>query len=196
MTRYAGRAFSAALIALIATLAPAEEPKMTPEQMAEMEAYMKAGTPGEPHQAMAATVGTYDLKIKGWHEPGAPVTEDVGTAKRSMILGGRVLVEEFNGSMMGQPFTGHGMRGYDNVTGKYWSTWMDSMSTGVMLSKGSCDAKGACTFTGSYDDPVRKTLVTLRMTTRQDGPKEIFEMYSPDKSGKEFKMMEITYTKR
>ena len=196
MTRYAGRAFSAALIALIATLAPAEEPKMTPEQMAEMEAYMKAGTPGEPHKAMAATVGTYDLKIKGWHEPGAPVTEDVGTAKRSVILGGRVLVEEFNGSMMGQPFTGHGMRGYDNVTGSYWSTWMDSMSTGVMLSKGSCDAKGACTFTGSYDDPVKKTVVTLRMTTRQDGPKEIFEMYSPDKSGKEFKMMEITYTKR
>ncbi len=196
MTRYAGRAFSAALIALIATLAPAEEPKMTPEQMAEMQAYMKAGTPGEPHKAMGATAGTYDLKIKGWHEPGAPVTEDVGTAKRSVILGGRVLVEEFNGSMMGQPFTGHGMRGYDNVTGKYWSTWMDSMSTGVMLSKGSCDAKGSCTFTGSYDDPVRKTLVTLRMTTRQDGPKEVFEMYGPDKSGKEFKMMEITYTKR
>ena len=50
--------------------------------------------------------------------------------------------------MMGTPFTGHGMTGYDNVTGKYWSTWTDSMSTGIMVSEGSCDAEGVCTFIG------------------------------------------------
>ena len=33
----------------------AQAPEMTPEQKAEMEAFQKAGTPGAPHKAMAAT---------------------------------------------------------------------------------------------------------------------------------------------
>lgn len=195
MIRNAGRVLSIAMIAILAAQATAQE--MTPEQMAEMEAYMKAGTPGVQHQALAATAGTWDTKIKSWLEPGGPAIEDVGTAKRSMMLGGRVLVEEFSGSVMGQPFTGYGMRGYDNVSGEHWSTWNDSISTGIMLSKGTCDEKMTCTFTGSYNDPVRKTEVTVRAVTRIESPtKEIFEMYGPTPDGKEMKMMEIIYTKR
>lgn len=174
-----------------------EHPEMTPEQQAEMEAYMKAGTPGAPHQALASTAGSYDLQIKSWHEPGGPAMEDTGTATRTMTLDGRVLEEEVSSSMMGMPFSGHGMRGYDNVTGKYWSTWMDSMSTGLMVSEGTCDAQNACTFTGSWNDPVKKGVVTARMTTRWTNPTtEVFEMYAPGKDGQEMKMMEITYTKK
>lgn len=97
--------------------------------------------------------------------------------------------------MMGTPFTGYGMSGYDNVSGKYWATWNDSMSTGVMVSTGSCDAQKVCTFTGSWNDPIKKGPVTARMTSRQTSPTtEVFEMYGPGKDGKEMKMMEITYT--
>jgi hypothetical protein len=174
-----------------------EPPKMTPEQQAEMEAFMKAGTPGAPHQMMAATAGTYDLKIKSWHDPKAPASEDTGTATRKMMLDGRVLVEDVNSSTMGMPFTGHGMRGFDNVTGKYWGTWMDSMSTGLMVSQGSCDTKNTCTFTGSWNDPIKKTPVKSRMTTHWTSPTtEVFEMFAPGPDGKEMKMMEITYTKK
>ena len=193
---------SAAAIALLVTSASAQtgnqQPQMSPEQKAEMEAYMKAGTPGAAHQALAAAAGSYDLKVKSWHQPGAPAMEDTGTATRTMTLGGRVLVEEFNSSMMDSPFTGHGMMGYDNVTGKYWSTWNDSMSTGLMLSEGTCDAQmKTCTFTGHWNDPVKKTPVKARMTTRWPSPTtEVFEMYAPGMDGKEMKMMEITYTKK
>lgn len=187
---------AAALVAL-STIAQAQPPEMTPEQKAEMEAYMKAGTPGAPHKAMAGTVGTYEAKVKSWHEPGKPPMEETGTATRAMTLDGRVLVEDFKGSMMGMPFTGHGMRGYDNVTGKYWSTWTDSMSTGLMVSEGTCDAKNACSFTGTWNDAVKKAPVTSRMTTRWTSPTtEVFEMYGPGRDGKEMKMMEITYTKK
>ncbi len=177
--------------------APGKPPEMTAEQKAEMEAYMKAGTPGAPHKAMAATAGTYEAKVKSWHEPGGPATEETGTATRSMALDGRVLVEEFNGSMMGMPFSGKGMRGYDNVTGKHWATWMDSMSTGLMVSEGTCDDKSGCKFTGSWNDPVKKGPVTARMTSKWTSPTvEVFEMYGPGRDGKETKMMEITYTKK
>jgi hypothetical protein len=190
-------------VALAVLVAPAfaqgskEPPKMTPEQQAEMEAYVKAGTPGAPHQALAAQVGTYDLKVKNWHEPGGPAVEETGTATRKMELEGRVLTEDFTGSMMGQPFTGHGMTGYDNVSGKYWSTWNDSMSTGIMVSQGSCDAQKVCNFSGTWNDPIKKGPVKARFTSRWTSPTvEIFEMYGPGKDGKEMKMMEITYTKK
>jgi hypothetical protein len=185
-----------ALLALPA-LGRAQQPEMTAEQKAEMEAYMKAGTPGAPHKALAATAGTYDVKAKSWPAAGAPAMEETATATRSMALDGRVLVEEYKGSMMGTPFTGHAMRGYDNVSGKYWATWMDTMSTGMMLSQGTCDAKNACSFTGTWNDPIKKGPVTARMTSRWTSPTtEVFEMHGPGKDGKEFKMMELTYTRK
>jgi len=194
-----GGVLAAAMLLATSALAQVgnEQPQMTPEQKAEMEAYMKAGTPGAPHQMLAATSGKYDLKIKSWHEPGGPAMEDTGTATRTMMLDGRVLVEEVKSSMMGMPFTGHAMTGYDNVSAKYWSTWTDSMSTGVMVSEGTCDAQKVCSFTGSWNDPIKKGPVTARMTSRWTNPTtEIFEMYGPGKDGKEMKMMQITYTKR
>jgi hypothetical protein len=165
--------------------------------MAEMEAYMKAGTPGPPHQALAAGAGSYELTIKSWHEPGGPPTEESGTAIRTMELDGRVLVEKLTSSVMGMSFTGHGMTGYDNVSGKYWSTWTDSMSTGLMVSEGTCDAEEVCTYTGSWNDPITKGPVTVRLTSRWTSPTtQIFEMYGPGKNGEEMKMMEMTYTKK
>ncbi len=189
-----------ALALLLAGPVAAQEaagPKMTPEMQAMMEAFQKAGTPGAQHQQLASTAGTYDLSVKAWHAPGTEPTTDTGTATRKMILGNRVMVEEVNSQMMGQPYSGQGLHGFDNVTGKYWSTWSDSMSTGLMVSEGTCDAKLACTYTGTYHDPVTKQPQTSRMTTRwTDKSTEVFEMYGPGSDGKEAKMMEITYKKR
>jgi Protein of unknown function (DUF1579) len=199
MTSKLARVFRIVGVAtLVAAPAVAQEPpKMTPEQMAEMEAYQKAGAPGAAHKALAATAGTYDMKIKSWFDPGVPAEESTGTATRKMIFDGRVLVEDVSSTMMGMPFTGQGTRGYDNVSGKHWSTWIDSMSTGMMMSEGTCDAQGACKFSGTYNDPIKRGPVTSRMTTRWTSPKtEVFEMYAPGKDGKEMKMMEITYTKK
>ena len=78
-------------VALLLIVAPAlaqgeqGQPEMTPEQQAMMEAYMKAATPGEPHKMLASQAGTYDVKVKSWHEPGAPATEETGTATRMAV---------------------------------------------------------------------------------------------------------------
>jgi hypothetical protein len=196
MIRNQALAFIALAIALPA-IAQQDAPPMTPEQQAQMEAYVKAGTPGEQHAALAKMAGNYDLKIRSWHTPGGEPTSDTGTATRKMILGNRVMVEEVTAQMMGEAFGGHGLHGYENATGKYWSTWNDSMSTGVMVSEGSCDAKMTCTYTGSWVDPMTKKTATSRMTTRwTDERTELFEMHGPGPDGKEMKMMEITYTRK
>jgi hypothetical protein len=190
---------AAAVLLVMPATAQDKKPdvQMTPEQMAEMELYMKAGAPGAVHKELAQAAGSYDLKVKSWHAPGAPPMEESGSATRKVILDGRVMVEELSSSMMGMPFKGQGMHGYDNVTGKHWSTWVDSMSTGLMVSEGTCDAQGACTFTGTYNDAVTKGPKTLRMTSRWSNPTtQVFEMYGPGPDGKEMKMMEITYNKK
>ena len=197
MVRTLALAFVIVVGSVVGVTVGQEPPQLTPEQQAEMAAYEKAGTPGAPHQTLAETAGSYDVEVKSWFEPNGPAMESRGTATRTMILDGRVLVEEFHGSMMGQPFTGHGMSGYDNVSGKYWATWTDSMSTGMMVSEGSCDASKSCKYTGSWNDPIQKGPVTARMVSRWTSPTtQIFEMHGPGKDGKEMKMMEITYKKK
>lgn len=186
-----------ALAAALPVLAQDAPPQMSPEEAAMMQAYIEAGTPGAPHEALAEMAGTYDLSIRSWSAPGAAPDVATGTATRAMILEGRVMAEDMQSQMHGQPFTGHGMHGYDNVSGRHWSTWNDSMMTGLMVSEGTCDAQGACTFTGSWNDPVTKGRITARMTTKWTSPTvEVFEMYAPGPDGKEMKMMEITYTRR
>ena len=82
-----------------------EQPKLTPEQQAEMKAYQDAGTPGEPHKKLAAMAGSYSVKTKSWFEPGGKPIEESGTATRSVAIDGRVLVEQFQGTMMGSPLS-------------------------------------------------------------------------------------------
>jgi hypothetical protein len=63
--------------------------------------------------------------------------------------------------MMGVPFVGHGMSGFGNVTGRFWSRRLDYFSTGLGVSEGTCDTMG------------------------------VSEMFGLDKKGAEMKMMEI-----
>ena len=146
---------------------------------------------------MAKEVGTYDVAMKSWQDAAAPPMESTGVATRTLMFGGRIMIEDFESDFMGMPFTGRGMTGYDNVSGKYWSTWMDSMSTGLMMSEGTCDGKGACTFTGSYNDPIANGPKAIRMVSRWTSPTtQVAEMHTAGKDGKEMVMMEMTYTKK
>lgn len=187
------------LLALALPLAAqAQDPaQMTDEEKAMMAAYQAAGTPGPQHAALAATAGDYTLTVKNYPAPGTDPVVESGSATRKMSLDGRILVEEVQSTMMGTPFTGYGMTGFDNVSGRYWSTWNDSMSTGIMVSDGSCDEHKHCQFSGSWNDPITKGKVTARVSSRwTDANTEIFEMYGPGPDGKEMKMMEITYQRK
>ena len=171
--------------------------KVSPEEAVMMEAYQKAGTPSIAHAGLAATVGEYAVAIKSWSAPGAPASESSGTASRKLMLGGRVVSEELQSTMYGQPYTGFGLTGFDNVTGKYWTTWNDSMTTGLTTATGTCDAQARCTFAAHWDDPISRQPVTARIAIRWASPSvEIFEMFGPGPDGKEAKMMEMTYTRK
>lgn len=196
VSRHLGIAVLAAL-ALVAGAGAQEPaaPAMTPEQQAMMEAWQKAMTPGPQHAQLAASVGTWDVASTWWMEPGKEPEKSTGTAERTMILGGRVMVEKFNGNMMGQPFEGMGTTGFDNVTQKWWGTWSDSMSTGLMTTTGTCEGT-KCEFSGTYADAMTGGMQTMRMVSEHGPDSETMVMYGPGPDGKEFKMGELVYTRR
>lgn len=186
---------------LAATVGIAQEqqaPQMSPEEKAMMEAYAKAATPGKEHQWLAGKAGDWAFAGTFWMDPSKEPTKSSGTVERSVMLGGRVLAEKVSSpGFMGQPFEGYGLAGYDNVTGEFWGTWSDNMGTGLMTSTGKCDDKGVCTHSGEYVDPLTGNKKMTRMTTRDEGPdKEVHESFEKGPDGKEFKTMELVYTRK
>jgi hypothetical protein len=176
---------------------PGEKP-MSAEQKAAMEAWEKFATPGEGHKSLAGMVGTWDAEVTTWMEPGAPPTKSKGTSENRMTLGGRWVEQRFKSEMMGQPFEGVGYTGYDNLKKKYIGTWMDTMSTSVMMSEGTWDAAGkVMTSTSTMDDPMTGKASTVKMTTTIVTPDHhMFEMWGPGPDGKVAKQMQIDYRKR
>src|SRR5205809_925696 len=81
------------------------------EMMKKVEA---AGTPGPAHKALQALAGNWKAEVKCWMDPAGPPEVTPGTAKVNLTFNGRFLEEEFHGQMMGRPFTGRTLMGFDN----------------------------------------------------------------------------------
>jgi len=162
-----------------------------------MEIYRKAGAPGEPHKALARLAGTWETRSRGWMGPDRPPVESTGTCEQQMVLDGHYLQQTYSGDMMGQPFTGISLLGYDNHTKKYQSIWIDTMSTGVYFFEGTASRDGRTIMQESrYDDPVHGPSV-WRTVTRINGDNTIeFEMFLTPKGEQEIKMMEMTITRK
>lgn len=170
-----------------------------PSQEDIMKACIAAGTPGPEHAAMAKHVGTWDCAVKMWMAPDQPPMESKGTEVCEMAMGGRMVVGHYTGDMMGQPFHGQSQMGYSNFAKKYWVTWTDDMSTGMMYAEGTASEDGkSITLLGTYDDPMTNTMdkpwkQIMRFTSDDQYS---FEAYDQVGTPNEFKTMEITYTRK
>lgn len=173
-----------------------QKKEMPPDQKAAMEAMMKAASPGDAHKKLASFVGKWDATVKTWMQPGAPPMENKGTATNEAILGGRFIEQRFSGDFMGQPFSGLGYWGYDNVRQQYIASWMDSMGTSMMTLTGT-GSGNQYTLKGTVPDPMtgKDSLVEERWTVA-DNDHHMFEMWAPAPDGAMFKMMEISYTRK
>lgn len=160
---------------------------------AEMEAMMKAATPGEPQKRLARLAGDWTFTNTMWMAPGQPPMQSTGTMHGVVLMGGRYVEHTWKGDMMGMPFEGRGTDGYDNVGKQYVASWVDNMGTGIIHSTGSCDAAGnVCTYNAEMWDPMSGKKTTQRsVITWMDDNTFKNEMYGQGPDGKEAKMMEI-----
>jgi len=166
-----------------------------PDDKAAMAAMEKAGQPGEGHKKLEALAGRFTVKSKAWMDPSRPPEETGGSTERTWIMGKRYLQENYQGTFMGQPFTGMGIQGYDNIMKRYFGSWIDSGSTSMTLSSGTLKGN-TITYKGRMSDPMAGKEVPYTMLLKiADNDHHTMEMWGPGPGGKDMKWMELAYTR-
>lgn len=174
----------------------AEEPAANKEAM--MARVRERTVPRAEHKVLEMMAGSWAFETKFWMSPEAQPETSTGSSKNAMVLGGRFLKEESEGTWNGEPFNGTGYTGFDNIKGEYVSVWIDSAATGIMHSSGRYDeakktftynGTGSCPLTGEKDMKMRLEIV---LTDKNHYTMSGYRM-GPD--GVEFKGMEIAYTR-
>jgi hypothetical protein len=163
----------------------------------DMKAMMAYSTPGEVHQMMAKSVGTWNGAITMWMQPGAPPMSMNAVAKNEMILGGRYLQATNSGQMMGMPFEGISVTGYDNAKKIFVNSWIDNFGTGMLFLEGTWDnSTMSINLTGKMVDPTSGKDIAVREVIKfVDDNNQVMDMYI-SANGSEYKSMEIKYTRK
>ena len=205
--RTALRATLAAILFTSTAVVAQEQPSAegTPPGADDMAKMMELARPGKNHQLLAALVGTWDYQMKFWMTPGAPPVEARGTAARKPTLDGHYFIMDSaakmqmpgpDGKMVDVPFKGMAIEGYDNVKGKFVSTWIDNMGTGIIMAEGTYDA-ATKTFTYHYEEEMMPgTKTRVRETIKVlDQDHHVYEWYET-RGGAETKTMELACTRQ
>ena len=179
-------------------LLPAADPARSKDAESQIETLTRYAMRGKEHELLGRLAGTWDTVTRYWAKPGDEPVEAKGTSTRKWILDGRFLMEELDAGNLALPFRGVGLFGYDAFEKKYNSAWVDSMNTSITANLGTYDkATDAVSFSGLYKDPWTGMKKPERGVTRflsQD--KHVLELYLTEPDGKEFKTLEITYTRK
>ena len=166
---------------------------------ADMQACMAAGTPGDMHKHLAQGVGEWKCKTTMWMAPDTePMTSD-GTSTVTLVMDGRYAKCDIVGQMPGMgPYNATGIYGFDNVSQKFVSTFIDNHSTGIMNGTGKLSSDGkTLTWNYTFNCPLTKKPAVMREVETMTGENtKTLEAFGTDpKSGKEFKMMSIELTR-
>ena len=173
-------------------------PAAMPDTAAMNKAWMEFATPGPMHKWMEKTNGTWEAEVSQWMSADAPPMKAKATNVQSSVLGGRYVTAKFTGNMMGQPFEGMSVMGYDNAKKMFTSTWVDNMGTGIVH------------MTGTYDEATKTLMMkghqTDFMTGKDSDISEEMKMIDDNTytmtmrgaglDGKEMKFMEGTFKKK
>jgi hypothetical protein len=174
------------------------ETQMPPEMQEAYAAYLELQQPGEHHERLASWLGEWDCEVNVMMDPAAPPVQSRGSATFSWLHEGRWLKQEFRGEMMGEPFTGFGISGYDNYRKQYVDMWVDSMSTSMMTMRGSTmPGSDVIAMFGEMDEPMTGEIgKTVRnIITFHSDDHATFEMQEV-MYGEPFTVMRIEYRRR
>lgn len=95
----------------------------------------------EEHKLFARYVGTWDADVEmASQEPGGAAEKSKARAVCRVTCGGLFMVTDFEGTMMGSPFIGHEVMGFDPRQQKYTLSWVDSFTPTAATGTGTFDA--------------------------------------------------------
>ena len=162
-----------------------------------MKLWKQVSTPGEEHARLNDLVGSWITTSTMWMDPDNPMVT-TGTSEMKWILGGRFLHQQADGEMMGMPFHGIGITGYDIYNKKYVAFWIDNSSTAMFTMEGAFDRSGkVLTMYGKLDEWLtgerdKNVKYVFRMESKD---RVVFEIYDLS-IGDDAKVMQIEYARK
>lgn len=167
---------------------------MSQEDM--MKVWQEFMTPGNEHKMLEEMIGEWDGDITMWMDPSQPAQKYKGTATYTSIMGGRYIQGKYGGEMMGMPFEGMDINGYDKAKKMFFTFWIDNMGTGSMYLEGKYNPENkTIDFDGETVDPMGNKMKVREVVKMIDKDHSTFEMYMDQGQG-EMKSMEIKYTRK
>jgi hypothetical protein len=140
--------------------------------------------PSAQHALLAAGIGDWNVTSKSM-VPGQPVVEEKCSEHVAPICSGKWFWSDFTGSMMGQPYEGHSLTGYDEATKQYVSFWIDSRSATHARTAGTYDpATQRWTFAGECADSACKPAKIHQTYTQKDADARDLQMTFETVDGK------------
>ena len=128
--------------------------------------------------------------------PGADPMVDEGEAVTKLLYDGKIVHQNYKGSIMGKPFTGQLFMGFDTIDKEFVSVWMDSMSPIISVSRGK-ERDGVINFEGKEANPMtgmkEKSLMSVEWIN-DDQYKVTFHKVTEE--GKKVLGGEMTYTRK
>ena len=182
----------------LATDALAKEGKPASGDAAALAAMNAAMDPGPAQKKLDVLVGEFDVKILTWIDPAKPPYESMAVAVAKWVLGNRYIETMLAGFIGGEPWSGIGYAGYDNVGKKYQATYMDSASTAMDWFTGAMAEDGkSAKLTATIRDTITQKPVKAEMRLRVSPDRNyVTELWQTTPAGKMVKVMELKYTRR
>jgi hypothetical protein len=169
--------------------APVQQP---PDEDA-MARWMATIAPGEQHELLKKMEGEWDaeMNVQGMVSK--------GTSTSRAVLGGRFIMSEFNGDMMGQPWENLSFLGFDRYKNKFVGCQMSTMGTNILAFEGLLDQTGdVITLFGPMDEPMTNEHdKTVKYVYRfVDENTMIFEVHDLAIIPGETKVVEVKFTRK
>lgn len=150
--------------------------------------------PTKHHAMLERTAGTWKTTMD---MPTMGVQGSPGTVTRRMV-GKFWQVDTYEGEMMGMPFHGLGVTGYDSEKQKFIGMWVDSMGDRMTTFEGVYDeGKKTLRFEVPGRDPMTgREQLELHETEFIDDDQFVFRMLWPTESGEKQVVMTIRYERK
>jgi hypothetical protein len=154
--------------------------------------------PGQEHEVLKQFEGAWDIAVKAKDPMSGKESETKGSETCRMQEGGFWLIIDHKSELMGMPFHGHGMLGYDPIKKKYAGSWADNLSPTMYALEGTWDAaKKTMTtkITGIEPGTGAELKLTMVQTFKdKDSFTHTISVTMPD--GKDVQTLSSTYTRK
>lgn len=169
----------------------------SPEDMQKMMDDM--AKPAKQHEQIAASAGDWESDVSMWMTPGAEPTKSKGTISAKSVCNGLWALSHHGGEMMGKPFDGYEIFGYDKEKKQYFGVFVMSLGTTAETVWGTSEDDGkTITLVGGEQTCMGMTYTPKWIIKNVDADHSTFEHWSKSamSNNEYFKEMEIHSTRK